>query len=166
MTKIAIQPNASGSGTFTLTAPDSNDNRTFTLPDATGEVYTSGNILGTVSEDGGVPTGAIIERGSNANGEFVRYADGTQISWIHNHDGGEVSNNSSGNIFRTNNQSYTFPVEFSEVPTVNITSRGFTAWSGNCRAIATNEISQYRQFSSTANSNSVEVRIIAIGRWF
>ena len=79
MTKIAIQPNASGSGTFTLTAPDSNTNRTFTLPDATGEVYTSGNILGTVSEDGGVPTGAIIERGSNANGEFVRFADGTQI---------------------------------------------------------------------------------------
>lgn len=36
-------------------------------------------LLGTVSQSGGVPTGAIIERGSNANGEFVRYADGTQI---------------------------------------------------------------------------------------
>ena len=28
---------------------------------------------------GGVPTEAIIERGSNANGEYVRFADGTQI---------------------------------------------------------------------------------------
>ncbi|WP_303698689.1 phage tail protein [Pseudomonas aeruginosa] len=37
------------------------------------------NILGTVSQSGGVPTGAIIERGSNANGEYVRFADGTQI---------------------------------------------------------------------------------------
>jgi len=36
-------------------------------------------IVGTVSQSGGVPTGAIIERGSNANGEFVRYADGTMI---------------------------------------------------------------------------------------
>ena len=43
--------------------------------------YKKSNILGTVSESGGVPTGAIIERGSNSNGEFVRYADGTQICW-------------------------------------------------------------------------------------
>ena len=39
----------------------------------------TGNILGTVSQSGGIPTGAIIERGSNANGEYVRFADGTQI---------------------------------------------------------------------------------------
>ena len=42
-------------------------------------IYNQSNILGTVSQSGGVPTGAIIERGSNANGEFVRYADGTLI---------------------------------------------------------------------------------------
>jgi hypothetical protein len=38
-----------------------------------------GNIVGTVSQAAGVPTGAIIQRGSNVNGEFVRFADGTQI---------------------------------------------------------------------------------------
>lgn len=37
------------------------------------------DIVGTASQSSGVPTGAIIERGSNANGEYVRYADGTQI---------------------------------------------------------------------------------------
>ena len=41
--------------------------------------YQQDNILGTVSQSGGVPTGAIIERGSNANGEYVKYADGTLI---------------------------------------------------------------------------------------
>jgi hypothetical protein len=46
--------------------------------------YRAGNILGTVSQSGGVPTGAVIERGSNANGEYVRFADGTQICTIHN----------------------------------------------------------------------------------
>jgi|GEM_PF-186807 len=40
-----------------------------------------GNILGTVSQASGVPTGAIIERGSNANGDYVRWADGTQMAW-------------------------------------------------------------------------------------
>ena len=47
--------------------------------DLPSEAYQKNNILGTVSESGGVPTGAIIERGSNANGEFVKYADGTLI---------------------------------------------------------------------------------------
>ena len=42
-------------------------------------LYTRATILGTVSQSGGVPTGEVIQRGSNANGEFVRFADGTQI---------------------------------------------------------------------------------------
>jgi hypothetical protein len=42
-------------------------------------VYARSNLLGSVGQVGGVPTGAVIERGSNANGEFVRFADGTQI---------------------------------------------------------------------------------------
>jgi len=43
------------------------------------ELFHTQNILGTVSQTGGVATGAIIQRGSNANGDFVRFADGTQI---------------------------------------------------------------------------------------
>lgn len=35
--------------------------------------------VGTVSESSGVPTGAIIESGSNANGDYIKYADGTLI---------------------------------------------------------------------------------------
>lgn len=38
-----------------------------------------GNILGTVAQTGGTPTGALIETGSNSNGRYVRFADGTQI---------------------------------------------------------------------------------------
>ncbi|MDH1234498.1 hypothetical protein [Stutzerimonas stutzeri] len=45
------------------------------------KAFRRGNILGTVSHADGVPTGAIIERGSNANGEYIRWADGTQICW-------------------------------------------------------------------------------------
>lgn len=41
--------------------------------------YSPGNLLGTAAQTAGVPTGAVIERGSNANGEYTRYADGTQI---------------------------------------------------------------------------------------
>lgn len=38
-----------------------------------------GNMLGPVSEAEGIPTGAVIERGETAEGHFVRFADGTLI---------------------------------------------------------------------------------------
>ena len=44
-------------------------------------LYRRENILGTVSQVAGVPTGAVTERGENANGQYVRQADGTQICW-------------------------------------------------------------------------------------
>lgn len=40
---------------------------------------TSETMVGTVSEVGGVPTGAAMEYGSNSDGSFLRFADGTQI---------------------------------------------------------------------------------------
>jgi hypothetical protein len=92
MSKVQLQGNVSGTGVFTIASPNSNTDRTLTLPDNTGTILTSAttdpalvfkrsNILGTVSQSAGVPTGAIIERGSNSNGQYVRYADGTQICW-------------------------------------------------------------------------------------
>jgi len=41
--------------------------------------YAKDNILGTVSQASGVPTGAAFEAGSNANGRYWRDADGLQI---------------------------------------------------------------------------------------
>lgn len=46
--------------------------------------YSRNNILGTVSQSLGVPTGALIEKGSNTNGQYARFADGTQICWNDN----------------------------------------------------------------------------------
>ncbi|MFU7156563.1 hypothetical protein ACM74Y_30625, partial [Pseudomonas aeruginosa] len=48
---------------------------------SSGALYSRDSILGTVSQSSGVPTGAVIQRGSNANGEFVRIADGTQVCY-------------------------------------------------------------------------------------
>jgi hypothetical protein len=49
MTKVAITPNASGTGTFTIAAPNSNTNRTLTLPDVAGTLLTS-TLIGTPTE--------------------------------------------------------------------------------------------------------------------
>jgi hypothetical protein len=45
MSKVAIQGNASGTGTFTIAAPNSNTDRTLTLPDEAGTVLSSGTPL-------------------------------------------------------------------------------------------------------------------------
>ena len=41
MSKIALSGNASGTGTFTVASPNSNTDRTLTLPDATGTFLTT-----------------------------------------------------------------------------------------------------------------------------
>lgn len=44
--------------------------------------YGPASILGAVSESAGTPTGVVIEKGSNANGFYTKYADGTLVCWI------------------------------------------------------------------------------------
>ena len=53
MSKVAIQGNASGTGTFTIAAPNSNTDRTLTLPDEAGTVLTSASDLTGLT---GIPT--------------------------------------------------------------------------------------------------------------
>ena len=52
MSKVAIQGDTNGSGVFTIAAPNSNTNRTLTLPDEAGTVLTSTSNLTGVA---GVP---------------------------------------------------------------------------------------------------------------
>ena len=41
MSKVKIQGNSSGTGTFTISAPNSNTDRSLTLPDGAGEILLS-----------------------------------------------------------------------------------------------------------------------------
>jgi hypothetical protein len=55
MTKIAIVPNAAGTGTFTIEAPNSNSNRTLVLPDSAGTVATAESTLAQFNVTGSAP---------------------------------------------------------------------------------------------------------------
>jgi len=54
MTKIVVQSNASGTGTFTIAAPNSSNTQTLTLPDETGSVLTDQSNLAGVTGVGKV----------------------------------------------------------------------------------------------------------------
>ena len=45
MSKVAITGNASGTGTFTIAAPNSDTDRQLTLPDEAGTILTSGGAI-------------------------------------------------------------------------------------------------------------------------
>jgi hypothetical protein len=60
MSKVKIEGNASGTGTFTLTTPNSNTDRTFTLPDATGDLLTSNSDLPAANLIGDIPAGNLV----------------------------------------------------------------------------------------------------------
>jgi len=59
MSKVAIQGNASGTGTFTIAAPNSNTDRTLTLPDEAGTVVTTAgaDFTGDVTTTGNIGIG-------------------------------------------------------------------------------------------------------------
>jgi hypothetical protein len=55
MSKVQLQGNASGTGVFTIASPNSNTDRTLTLPNETGTILTSGGaIAGTTGTFSGI----------------------------------------------------------------------------------------------------------------
>jgi len=53
MSRIAFNGNALGTGTVTIASPNTNSDRTVTLPDETGTIVLSGGALGTPSSGNG-----------------------------------------------------------------------------------------------------------------
>jgi hypothetical protein len=127
--------------------------------------------VGTVSETGGVPTGGIVQSGSNANGSFIRFADGTQICQHKI----TLTYASTASLYAA----WTFPQAFSAAPTVIATAidegtyapgRGTLGVGGvdNPPTTTTAELFQSRDPAGTnfAAGNTIDFFCMAIGRWY
>jgi hypothetical protein len=147
------------SGTVTLDAPAVAGSTVITLPASGGSLFTQGNILGTVSQSSGVPTGAIIESGSNANGAYVKYADGTMICYM--------SNQTTPVANTLTSSTHSFPSTFSAAPilscAVDTSVLGTTVTAMTARSATT---TQYSQTILRSNTTATGLSVIAIGRWF
>lgn len=124
------------------------------------------DILGTVSQSGGVPTGAIIERGSNANGEYTKFADGTLECF---HPGYTsvptmVAYGASG-LYR-GQISWPFPVPFISPPVVTGSGSDSSAFGLVGGGPATTASAAPNYISTTAAPTSIAIRLRAVGRWF
>jgi len=75
MSKIALEGNASGTGTFTVAAPNSNSNYTLTLPQSTGTVVVTGGAQTIEFAAGTASTPSITFTGDTNTGIFSPAAD-------------------------------------------------------------------------------------------
>lgn len=131
--------------------------------------YTRGNILGGVAQAAGVPTGAVIERGSNADGEYVRFADGTQICTFQGNDASGLTVAEGPFYISPSDLTWTFPKAFIAAPTVTITgSRTDRYGGGFLRGAGSTTAQNFRLFATVITSAGVNIphSRVAIGRWF
>lgn len=125
------------------------------------DVYKQSNIIGTVGQLSGVPTGAIIESGSNANGKYIKFADGTQICAL-------TTSLSNGEY------AWTYPAVFAETPQMTclasviqgtyLFSTTYLRSSGASSATFYGNVST--NGGSTWTPSAGEIHITAIGRWY
>lgn len=138
-------------------------------------VYGPASVLGSVGMTAGVPNGAVIERGSNANGSYTRWADGTQICILNNQ---TFTEEASG--VQLGAGSWTYPAAFASAPVVSPSySSDVTDWVGTnthrrvscfgCDAGATTatDLRIYAvdgaDFATGAQANAVG--LMAVGSW-
>lgn len=143
------------------------------------DAYKKRNILGAVSQSAGVPTGAIIERGSNANGEYIKFADGTMIC-RHSLTVSAGPAIAQGALFRSPNAfSRAYPAVFVAPPVFSgLTARHAVSGGvsyigllgvteGALDAPSATEIPEcYYMATNSWSSLSVRLHYIAIGRWY
>lgn len=133
------------------------------------KVYDTGNLLGPVSQVGGVPTGAVIESGSNPNGSYVKFADGTMICTLSITVTDQSISDAYGPVFQSS-RSWVFPMAFIAAPVVTCGAFKWgsaASWGGTSGAASTSGCSlRGWDYFSRASGTSTYISAIAVGRWF
>lgn len=172
---------AAGGGEFQIYCPEGTGQSLWTRSRGTGswtpwaKVFTSLNVVGTVGQSDGVPTGGLFQPIQNTNGVALRLPEGTQICWA--------------TVLLTRDQTYrcragwTFPAAFSQAPGVfpsvlTGSSSGYGdttatrdrwgtastpgATSGSC------SLDVHRSYGAPdiPVGATVQVSAVAVGRWY
>lgn len=163
-TASGIQITGLLSGTAVVqSTTDTTAGRVLTTGAGPDQAFRRGNILGTVSQSGGVPTGAVVQRGSNANGEFVRFADGTQICTFTAP--GVDTTSATGALFQhTNALAWTYPIAFATPPVVSGGAGRTDRWLA-INAPSSGSVG-YRVLAVSSSATTSTPSLTAVGKWF
>lgn len=153
----------------TLGADDATNLTTGTLPDArvsasltADKAYRRGNILGTVTQSGGTPTGALQESGSNANGLYWRLAGGLQIAT------GATGNIASVVAGNANSGFLSFPANFNTSPRMitNPVTQNPMRFTTSAEVSTGSTFRVWLGDAGPGSSTNAQVTWVAIGTWF
>ena len=127
--------------------------------------YGPGNLLGPVGQSAGLPTGAVIERGANADGDYVRFADGTQI--CRQTRTLDIPDTALGALFAgASETAWSYPVAFLTGTQPTLTASATTAASTWIATRAGDETTGHlRAMAALSAATAPEVTVTAIGRW-
>jgi hypothetical protein len=127
--------------------------------------YQRSNILGAVSQAAGVPTGALMDTGSNANGRYIKYADGTLICWFYTSTQYALTT-SYGSQYISGNITLAFPVGFVGTPMVvpSAITTPQVVWAAIEGSASTAAMAM--RLIGVVNGATSYAGYIAIGRWF
>lgn len=111
-----------------------------------------------------VGTAPVVESGSNTNGYYVKFADGTMVCWHTTQNNVSISTAMLGG-YRSAGQTWTFPAEFNAIPVCIASGESLDSFSYNCNGKSTTYGSYvYTAISSQSAADRV-VNLLAIGRW-
>lgn len=108
----------------------------------------------------------IIDAGSNANGSYIKFEDGTMIA-VGYFTPSVAVNTAGGSIFY-GTYAWTFPLAFYAAPTyinANVERTGAILWGGGSPTATVNGYTFYLISGSSLAAALTGVRCIAIGRW-
>jgi hypothetical protein len=131
-------------------------------------VYSRQTVLGTVSESGGVPTGALIQQISGSNGVARRFACGLQICWHVVSDSSSIATGYMGG-FRSGVRTWTYPADFANSNEIVCTgSPGALNDASGILFDTPGTLSVDWAWLAFASQTSATrgARLQAVGRWF
>jgi len=80
-------------------------------------VNTKSLATNSLSLNGETVVGVVVDSGSNSNGRYIRFSDGTQICWFNDTRSINAST-TTGTQTRWNSKAFTFPAAFNAVPVI------------------------------------------------
>lgn len=126
------------------------------------------NILGAVSQVGGQPTGALLEYGTNAGGDFYKFASGLMIC-TKTFTAGPVSFSAGSYLFTSASEAVgAMPATFVGTPVV--TCSGYAGATGGWPAVyaapTASNWGNWAMYRQAAGAGITYFNFTAIGRWF
>lgn len=124
-------------------------------------------------QDAGYTLGEIIDSGSNSNGKWIKFGDGTMICWNKIYATGNQLGFTTnyGSIYYPDTAiTWTYPISFYSSPRVELTSRFQGGVGGGVNLSSepgtiSSTFYMYYSKSFTFSSNQVSVECFAIGKW-